>query len=235
MSEKQSSQPGSNPRPIRSFVLRQGRKTKAQQHALDNYWSAFGIEKGNTLLDFAELFGNEQPVTLEIGFGNGESLATMAQAAPQRNFIGIEVHSPGVGHLLHLINGYQLSNVRVLAYDATEILKQRIMPESLDRLQLFFPDPWHKKRHHKRRLVQPDFVSLVARRLRKEGVLHMATDWEDYAIHMVDVMTASTDFANCHAGDSPYTPRPDSRPLTKFEQRGLKLGHEVWDLLYYRL
>ncbi len=174
MSEKQSSQPGSNPRPIRSFVLRQGRKTKAQQHALDNYWSAFGIEKGNTLLDFAELFGNEQPVTLEIGFGNGESLATMAQAAPQRNFIGIEVHSPGVGHLLHLINGYQLSNVRVLAYDATEILKQRIMPESLDRLQLFFPDPWHKKRHHKRRLVQPDFVSLVARRLRKEGVLHMA-------------------------------------------------------------
>lgn len=235
MSEKQPSRPGTNPRPIRSFVLRQGRKTKAQQHALDHYWSDFGIEEADTPLDFAKIFGNDQLVTLEIGFGNGESLATMAQAAPERNFVGIEVHSPGVGHLLHLVNEYQLQNVRVLACDAAEILKRRIVPGSLERLQLFFPDPWHKKRHNKRRIVQPEFVTLVAKLLHQNGVFHMATDWEDYALHMAEVMVASSEFANCHTGASPYSPRPDYRPLTKFEQRGLKLGHGVWDLLYYKL
>ncbi|MEZ5536731.1 MAG: tRNA (guanosine(46)-N7)-methyltransferase TrmB [Thiolinea sp.] len=237
MSDKKSnrtSTPGTKPRPIKSFVLRQGRKTKAQQYALDNYWAEFGIEESDELLNFPAIFGNDAPVTLEIGFGNGESLATMAQAAPERNFVGIEVHSPGVGHLLHLVNEYGLKNVRVMDSDASEILKKRIPDSSLDRLQLFFPDPWHKKRHNKRRIVQPTFASLVARLLKKDGVFHMATDWEDYALHMAEVMQASTEFANCHSGDSPYSPRPEYRPLTKFEQRGLKLGHGVWDLLYYK-
>ncbi len=229
------STPGTKPRPIKSFVLRQGRKTKAQQYALDHYWPVFGIDESDQPLDFAGLFGNDQPVTLEIGFGNGDSLATMARAAPERNFIGIEVHSPGVGHLLHLVNEYQLSNVRVINYDASEVLNKRIVKDSLDCVQLFFPDPWHKRRHNKRRIVQPEFAALIASLLKKGGVLHMATDWEDYAIHMAEVMEAGTDFANCHAGDSPYSPRPEFRPLTKFENRGLKLGHGVWDLLYYKL
>lgn len=237
MSEKKPSRPsilGTKPRPIKSFVLRQGRKTKAQQYALDHYWPVFGIEKSDTPLDFTELFGNDQPVTLEIGFGNGDALAAMAKAAPQRNFVGIEVHSPGVGHLLHLVNEHQLTNVRVMNDDASEIISQRIVKGALDRLQLFFPDPWHKKRHNKRRIVQPAFVALVATLLKKGGVFHMATDWEDYALHMAEVMEASADFVNCHAGDSAFSPRPDFRPLTKFEQRGLKLGHGVWDLLYYK-
>nr|CAA6822623.1 MAG: tRNA (guanine46-N7-)-methyltransferase (EC [uncultured Thiotrichaceae bacterium] len=227
--------PGTKPRPIKSFVLRQGRRTKAQQYALDTQWPEFGIEESDEALDFVALFGNDNPVTLEIGFGNGDSLATMAKAAPERNFIGIEVHSPGVGHLLHRVNEYQLTNVRVMNYDASEILNKRIVKGSLDRLQLYFPDPWHKKRHNKRRIVQPEFAVLIASLLKKDGVLHMATDWEDYAVHMAEVMEASTDFANCYDGGSPYSPRPAFRPLTKFENRGLKLGHGVWDLLYYKL
>lgn len=226
------------PRPIRSFVLRTGRLTKGQHYALEHLWPRFGIDEGAELLNFRQLFNNEAPVTLEIGFGNGESLAQMAREAPDRNFIGIEVHTPGVGHLLHLIHEYQLGNVRVMNTDAVEILKNRIPQQSLDRLQLYFPDPWHKKRHNKRRIVQSPFVQLVASLLQKGGVFHLATDWEDYALHMVDVMQASDEFANASTSDAPlypYSPKPDFRPLTKFEQRGLKLGHGVWDLLYYKL
>ena len=225
-------------RPIKSFVLRQGRLTKAQQFALENFWPLFGIETEGVapeLLNYETLFGNTAPVNLEIGFGNGDSLAQMAQANPQQNYIGIEVHGPGVGHLLHLINEYQLKNIRVINSDAVEVLKTRIPPASLNRLQLYFPDPWHKKRHNKRRIVQPAFVGLVASLLHKEGIFHLATDWEDYAVHMAEVMQASTDFSNTtppEATEYPYAPRPDYRPLTKFENRGLKLGHGVWDLLY---
>ena len=220
-------------RAIKSFVLRQGRVTKAQEEALTNLWPVFGIEPGDTALDFPTLFGRVAPVTLEIGFGNGDSLAQMAAAAPERDFIGIEVHTPGVGHLLKLIGDQGLQNVRVMNTDAVEILQQRIPVHSLDGVQLFFPDPWHKKKHHKRRIVQLPFVSLLASRLQTGGVFHMATDWENYAEYMADVMQTSPDFVNL-ASQPPYSPRPDTRPLTKFENRGLKLGHGVWDLLYQK-
>lgn len=230
-------------RPIKSFVLRQGRLTKGQQYALEHFWPIFGIEHNETtdtqvLLNFSELFGNDAPVNLEIGFGNGDSLAQMARANPAENFMGIEVHGPGVGHLLHLINEYQLTNVRVMNNDAVHILKTRMAPASLNRLQLYFPDPWHKKRHNKRRIVQPPFVSLLASLLQASGVFHLATDWEDYALHMVEVMAASTEFTNTIApldASFPYAPRPDYRPITKFENRGIKLGHGVWDLLYQKV
>ncbi|UJS24845.1 tRNA (guanosine(46)-N7)-methyltransferase TrmB [Thiothrix winogradskyi] len=221
-------------RAIKSFVLRQGRVTKAQEEALTNLWPVFGIEPSGTPLDFPTLFGRVAPVTLEIGFGNGDSLAQMAAAAPERDFIGIEVHTPGVGHLLKLIGDQGLQNVRVMNTDAVEILQQRIPIHSLDRVQLFFPDPWHKKKHHKRRIVQLPFVSLLASRLQTGGVFHMATDWENYAEYMADVMQTSPDFVNL-ASQPPYSPRPDTRPLTKFENRGLKLGHGVWDLLYQKI
>lgn len=220
-------------RAIKSFVLRQGRVTKAQEEALTNLWPVFGIEPSDTPLDFPTLFGRVAPVTLEIGFGNGDSLAQMAAAAPERDFIGIEVHTPGVGHLLKLIGDQGLHNVRVMNTDAVEILQQRIPAHSLDRVQLFFPDPWHKKKHHKRRIVQLPFVGLLASRLQTGGVFHMATDWENYAEYMAEVMQTSPDFVNL-ASEPPYSPRPDTRPLTKFENRGLKLGHGVWDLLYQK-
>lgn len=217
-------------RQVRSFVLRQGRLTRGQELALEKVWPIYGIDSGNSSLDMRELFSREAPTVLEIGFGNGASLATMAEAAPEKNFIGIEVHRPGVGRLLHLINEAGITNVRVMDQDAVEIIEQRIPDNSLDCIQLFFPDPWHKKRHNKRRIVQPDFVSLLASKLKEDGVFHMATDWEPYAEHMSEVMEASDDFASMSS--SPYSKKPEERPITKFETRGLKLGHGVWDLLY---
>ncbi|MCK5917105.1 MAG: tRNA (guanosine(46)-N7)-methyltransferase TrmB [Cocleimonas sp.] len=219
-----------NNRPIRSFVLRQGRLTKGQQYALEHLWPRYGIEIADTQLDFTNLFQREAPITLEIGFGNGESLATMAKAAPERNFLGIEVHRPGVGRLLHLIKEYELSNLRIIHDDAVEVLKRRIPKHSIDTVQLFFPDPWHKKKHNKRRIVQTEFVQLIYSLLISGGIFHLATDWEAYAEHMSEVMEASEHFAS--TSDSPFSTKPDSRPLTKFENRGLKLGHGVWDLLY---
>ena len=220
-------------RPIRSFVLRQGRLTKGQEQALEKLWPVYGIEQGNTFLEMGSLFVNEAPVTLEIGFGDGVSLATMAKNAPDKNFIGIEVHRPGVGRLLHLIEEYELENVRVMDDDAVEIIKRRIPEVSLDRVQLFFPDPWHKKRHNKRRIVQPEFVSLIASRLKPQGIFHLATDWEPYAEHMAEVMEAHEEFVSMSA--TPFSGKPESRPTTKFEKRGLKLGHGVWDLLYEKI
>ncbi len=217
-------------RPIRSFVLRQGRLTKGQALALKTGWPVYGIDRGDDLLDLSTLFENDNPVTLEIGFGDGVSLATMAENSPDKNFIGIEVHRPGVGRLLHLIQEKALKNVRVMDDDAVQIIKQRIPENSLERVQLFFPDPWHKKRHNKRRIVQPAFVSLIASRLKVGGVFHLATDWEPYAEHMAEVMEASSEFESVI--DTPFSPKPDERPTTKFETRGLKLGHGVWDLLY---
>jgi tRNA (guanine-N7-)-methyltransferase len=221
-------------RTIKSFVLREGRLTAGQQRALDELMPRFGIQDGDTPQNFAELFGNDHPVTLEIGFGNGESLAAMAEAAPELNFLGIEVHRPGVGHLLHLIGQKGLTNVRVANTDAVELLKQRIQPASLDRLLLFFADPWHKSRHHKRRIVQPPFADLIASRLKLDGLWHLATDWENYAEHMRAVLETHPAFINAIAPNTCTPERPAWRPETKFERRGQRLGHGVWDMLYTR-
>lgn len=218
-------------RPIRSFVRREGRLTVGQQRALELLWPRFGLEFTPEPLDLEALFGRRAPVTLEIGFGNGESLARMAADDPERDFIGVEVHRPGVGHLLQQVEDRGLTNVRVACHDAVEMLNRQVPPGGLDRIQIYFPDPWPKKRHHKRRLVQPDFVDLLATRLREGGILHLATDWEDYARHMLEVMQQAGAFTN-QAADGGFSPRPSYRPLTKFEQRGQRLGHDVWDLVY---
>jgi len=218
-------------RPIRSFVLRTGRLTNAQQKALDNHWDKYGIDFSDELLDFQAVFGNTNPVTLEIGFGNGESLLEMAINHPERNFLGIEVHTPGVGHIIHGAQQAGISNLRVIRHDAIEVLNHQMPENSLDRVQLFFPDPWHKKRHHKRRILQDDFVETI-RKLLKEGChFHMATDWENYAVHMLETMSQHQGFANI-AGNDSFVSAEGLRPKTKFERRGLKLGHGVWDMVY---
>ena len=220
-------------RPIRSYVLRQGRMTEAQQRAYDTLWSRYGLTPGDHPLDLAEIFGNDNPVTLEIGFGNGDSLALLAHHTPERNYLGVEVHSPGVGHLMIKLAQQESDNVRILQTDAMALLRHQLPANSLAGVLLYFPDPWQKRRHHKRRIVRPEFADLVHRVLIPGGVLHMATDWEDYARHMMRVMSAHTGFVNM-AGDNAYSPRPEARPLTKFEQRGQRLGHGVWDLLFER-
>ena len=220
----------SGKRTVRSYVRREGRLTRSQARALEALWPRWGVEPEG-LLDLDALFGRSAPRTLEIGFGNGESLATMAQAAPEQDFLGIEVHRPGVGHLLLRIEALGLTNVRIICQDAVEVLQRHIADEALDRVLLFFPDPWPKKRHHKRRILQPEFVALVARKLRPGGIFHMATDWEDYARQMLETMEASQQFENT-AGPGRFSPRPADRPETKFERRGRGLGHGVWDLVY---
>ena len=220
-------------RRIRSFVRREGRITAGQQRALVELWPRLGLKTG-TRLDLDAVFGRRAPRTLEIGFGNGAALAAMAENRPDCDFIGIEVHRPGVGRLLLELENHKLENVRIFREDAIQVLKECIPDNSLDRLLLFFPDPWHKKRHHKRRIVQPAFLELVARKLVPNGILHMATDWENYAEHMLAVAGASTAFRNC-AGSGCFSPRPDYRPVTRFEQRGQRLGHSVWDLLFERM
>ena len=219
-------------RTIRSFVRREGRLTPGQQRAINELWAQFALDEGDDLLDLNQLFNRKAPKVIEIGFGNGASLAEMAKNKPDTDFLGIEVHRPGVGQLLNLIDINGLSNLRVACTDAVEFLKHRIADNSLDRLQLFFPDPWHKKRHHKRRIIKPDFVKLLAGKIKIGGHLHMATDWQDYAEQMLKDLSDNTSFENC--ADDKYIPRPDYRPLTKFEHRGQKLGHGIWDLLYKR-
>ncbi len=218
-------------RTIKSFILRQGRLTHGQQRALDEQWPVFGIDYQPEPIDFTALFGNEQPVTLEIGFGNGESLLQMAAENPDQNFIGIEVHRPGVGHLLHLIHEQGIQNLRVMNYDAIDILQNQIPEHSLSRVQLYFPDPWHKKKHNKRRIVQANFLDMLAKLLQKDGQIHFATDWEHYARHMMATLEAHPEFIN-NAGENEFSPKPDYRPITKFERRGQRLGHGVWDLLF---
>ena len=220
-------------RTVKSFVRREGRLTPGQQKALDDIWPKFSLADGDEPIDFEQLFGRNAPVVFEIGFGNGASLAEMAKNQPNNNYLGVEVHRPGVGQLLNLIENYQLTNLRVECTDAVELLKQRIPDNSLDRVQLYFPDPWHKKRHHKRRIIQPSFVALLAKKIKSGGYLHMATDWQHYAEQMLDDLSNSSYFTNCADNDD-YIPRPEYRPLTKFEQRGQKLGHDVWDLLFIR-
>jgi len=220
-------------RKIRSFVRREGRLTKGQQRALDELFPQYGlvVEEESDTLDLATIFGNDHPVHLEIGFGNGQTLTYMASQKPEANYVGIEVHRPGVGNALLQIEEQKLSNVRVICHDAVEVLNQSISDQSLSAVYIFFPDPWHKKRHHKRRLIQPNFVELLKRKLKTGGVLHYATDWENYAEHMMEVMKGIDGFENL-AGQGKYSPKPEYRPTTKFETRGIRLGHGVWDMLF---
>jgi len=221
-------------RPIRSFVLRGGRLTVAQKHALDDLWPHFGIEQQEAPLDFEDYFDHPADVIVEIGFGNGESTWRMARHEPDKNFIGIEVHQPGVGHLLLALDANNIDNVRIAREDAVPFLQQRIASGSLAGVRIYFPDPWPKKRHHKRRLIQSDFIGEIARCMAADGILHLATDWQPYADHMLEVLGSSADFVNLSpTGD--YCERPDWRPHTKYEQRGERLGHKVRDLLYQRV
>lgn len=221
-------------RRIKSFVIRAGRMTEAQQRGYNELWSIYGLELAGGFIDPQAVFGNDAPVVAEVGFGMGDSLAQMAKAAPETNFIGIEVHRPGVGRLLHLAEEYELQNLRVYCDDAIEVLKQCIPAQSLQRLQLFFPDPWHKRRHNKRRIVRPEFMALVREKLLPAGVFHAATDWQDYAEFIVKLMADVPGYKN-QAGNALYSAKPDYRPETKFERRGERLGHGVWDLLYERV
>ncbi len=226
------------PHRIRSFVVRAGRMTDAQRRALERLWPRYGLDlpvlaDGAATLDLDVAFGRTAPRVLEIGFGNGETLAALAAAHPERDHLGIEVHRPGVGHLLRLAEQQQLTNLRVICHDAVEVLERHLAPASLDEVLILFADPWHKKRHHKRRLIQPPFVALLASRLRAGGRLHLATDWQPYAEQMLEVLGASPQFAN-EAAAGGFAPRPPWRQPTRFERRGARLGHGVWDLSYRR-
>ncbi|MEE8387272.1 MAG: tRNA (guanosine(46)-N7)-methyltransferase TrmB [Acidiferrobacterales bacterium] len=220
-------------RPIRSFVRREGRLTSGQARALEDLWPRFGIEPGETEIDFASVFGRVASVVLEIGFGDGETFAAIAAAHPQNNYIGMEVHRPGVGSLLLRLKEQEIKNVRVICDDASNVMQSNIADESLDAIYLFFPDPWPKRKHHKRRLVRPAFIQQLRRKLKIGGTFNMATDWQDYADHMMRVMLAAKGFTNT-AGKGKFSPKPEFRPETKFERRGLKLGHGVWDLVFRR-
>lgn len=230
MTEDNSKRPH---RPIRSFVLRQGRVTESQQRALAQHWKDYGLSIADGPFQPETQFGRLAPLVLEIGFGNGRSLLEMMEQEPDKDFIGIEVHRPGVGSLINGAQQGDLHNLKVYSEDGIEVLKQVIPDESLSRVQLFFPDPWHKKKHHKRRIVQPSLAALLRQKLKPGGIFHMATDWQNYAEHMREVMDAAPGYANL-AGTEGYVPRPEHRPLTKFEQRGHRLGHGVWDLMYER-
>jgi tRNA (guanine-N7-)-methyltransferase len=218
-------------RPIRSFVLRAGRMGPGQQRALDELGPRFLLPFQAQPLDFASVFARDAPTVLEIGFGMGDATAQIAAALPGTNFIGIEVHAPGVGALLKRIGEMGLANLRLVQHDAVEVLQEMIPPHALAGVHIYFPDPWHKKRHHKRRLIQAGWVRQLVSRLEPDGYLHCATDWQPYAVQMLDVLGAETALVNTASG---YAPRPHWRPQTKFETRGLKLGHGVWDLLYRR-
>ncbi|MFQ3206865.1 MAG: tRNA (guanine-N7-)-methyltransferase [Glaciecola sp.] len=221
---------------IKSFVKREGRLTNAQAKAIEENWPTKGLTIEQGMLNLDDVFGRTAPTVLEIGFGMGKSFVEMATAAPQNNFIGIEVHRPGIGACLADAEEAGVENVRVFEHDAVEVLAQSIADNSLHRLQLYFPDPWHKTRHHKRRIVQPDFVQNLRSKLAIGGTFHMATDWEPYAEHMMEVMTQAQGYENTSSEEtSGFVPRPDYRPITKFEVRGQKLGHGVWDLIFKRV
>lgn len=225
--------PPTAPRTVRSFVIRGGRITHAQERALAELWPALGVDYDEQTLSLPALFGNDAPCTVEIGFGNGDHLLGRAAREPQRNFLGIEVHPPGVGRLLLNVQGQGLRNVRVSRHDAVEVLRSQLAPDSVDEFQILFPDPWHKKRHHKRRLVEPGFAALLASRLRPGGTLALATDWEPYAEQMLQVLGECPALLNVAPGGG-YSPRPDSRALTRFERRGIGRGHVVRDLLWQK-
>jgi len=221
-------------RRIRSFVRRQGRLTVAQQFALEKYLPTFGLQTSNGIFDFTKEYKRHAPTHLEIGFGNGQSVFNMATAHPENNYLGAEVHRPGVGNLLQLVHSKELSNVRVMQDDAFDVLKNNIANKSLAAVYIYFPDPWHKRCHVKRRIINLEFVSMLAAKMGNGGLLHMATDWKDYAKHMMRVMNEMTAFEN-QAGVDNYSERPEWRTLTKFEQRGHRLGHDVWDLMFTKV
>jgi tRNA (guanine-N7-)-methyltransferase len=220
-------------RPVRSFVLRAGRLTEGQKRALDELWPLYGIDEGENQINLDDLFGNDHPVIMEIGFGNGDATWQMAAAHQEENYLGVEVHRPGVGHLLLKLEDNGISNVRIACEDAVELLRKRIPRDSLAGVRIYFPDPWPKKRHHKRRIIQAPFIELLAEKMQTAGILHMATDWEQYAEHMLEVMHNSQEFVNL-SPDGTACPKPEWRPATKYEKRGERLGHGVFDLVFRR-
>ncbi len=218
---------------IRSYIRRQGRATAGQKLALEQYWDRYCLDPAEPLA-LEQAFTRTAPLIVEIGFGNGESLAKMAENNPEYNYLGIEVHRPGVGHLMRLLAEKNLDNVRIYHHDAIEILEQKIADESLAGVHLFFPDPWHKRKHHKRRIVRPSFVELLEKKLQSGGYFHAATDWRHYAQEMLKILSVSCKVVN-QVADQQFCPRPEYRPMTKFEKRGLRLGHGVWDLIFKRI
>jgi tRNA (guanine-N7-)-methyltransferase len=218
-------------RPIRSFVLRQGRISNAQRHAYEILLPQYGIPFEDDLINLDQIFGRSSPKFLEIGFGMGETTVSIAQMHLQNDYLAIDVHTPGVGSLLKQIGETGLSNLRIIQHDAVEVLKCMLTPECLDGTHIFFPDPWPKARHHKRRLIQPQFITLLSERLKHGGYLHVATDWEEYAQQILQVLSSEPQLINTVTD---YAPCPAYRPLTKFEQRGMKLGHGVWDLIFQK-
>jgi tRNA (guanine-N7-)-methyltransferase len=218
-------------RHIRSFVLRQGHLSVAQKRAVDELMPRYGIPYQAAALDLDSAFGRSAPKILEIGFGMGTATAEIAQAHPENDYLALEVHTPGVGNLLKLIDEHRINNIRIIQHDAVEVLRDMIADGAFDGVHIFFPDPWHKARHNKRRLIQTPFVAQLVQKLKPGGYIHAATDWQDYAEQMLAVFSAEPSLENTAAD---YAPRPDYRPLTKFEQRGLRLGHGVWDLVFRR-
>ncbi|WP_370980662.1 tRNA (guanosine(46)-N7)-methyltransferase TrmB [Agaribacterium sp. ZY112] len=218
---------------IRSYVIRGGRMTEAQEKAFEQWWPVYGLSLHDGAIDLVEVFGREAPLVVEVGFGMGDSLLAMAQAEPEKDFIGIEVHPPGAGRLINEAGKLGLTNLKVYLADAIDVLEDCLPLAKADRFQLYFPDPWHKKKHNKRRIVQPEFVEQVRQLLKVGGVFHLATDWEHYADHMMEAMCVAPGFEN-QAEQYHFSPRPEYRPITKFEKRGERLGHGVWDLLFER-
>lgn len=223
--------PLNNPyhRSIKSFVLRQGHMTVAQQKAIDEHWSQIGVDFQAAPIDLNRIFGRDNPKVLEIGFGMGTATAEIAQRLPEKDFLAIDVHGPGVGNLCKLIAEQEISNIRVMRHDAVEVVEHMLIDNSLHGIHIFFPDPWHKKRHHKRRLIQSAFVAKLLPKLQKGGYIHLATDWEEYAIQMLEVLGG---FEELHNTADAFAPTPSYRPETKFEARGKRLGHGVWDLVF---
>jgi len=228
----ETTKPATTSSRIRSFIRRQGRLTQGQQHALTHHWDKYCLDPQD-VYDFAEVFGRVSPMIVEIGFGNGESLAKMATDNPGIDYIGIEVHRPGVGHLMMLLDQQGLTNVRIYCHDAIEILERKLPDASLTGVHLFFPDPWPKKKHHKRRIVRPSFLTLLVKKLKVGGYFHAATDWQHYAESMLEVLATETGLVNS-SDQGDYCQRPEYRPLTKFEHRGIRLGHGVWDVIFIR-
>ncbi|MEX1031840.1 MAG: tRNA (guanosine(46)-N7)-methyltransferase TrmB [Cellvibrionaceae bacterium] len=219
---------------IRSYVIRGGRITAGQKTAFDRYWPRYGLSLYSGMIEPEPVFGRCAPLVVEVGFGMGDSLLAMAKSEPDKDFLGIEVHPPGVGRLINIAGKDDIGNLRIYMADAVDVLANCVPPQSVDRFQLYFPDPWHKKKHHKRRIVQRDFVQLVCSRLKPGALLNFATDWENYAEQMAEVLQTAEELRS-EGGVSPFVERPSFRPITKFEQRGARLGHGVWDLLYRKV
>lgn len=231
MSEEFPIKPEFNDKSIRSFVIRAGRMTDGQRKAFDLAWKEFGMSLFDGEINPEQVFGRQAPLVVEVGFGMGDSLLEMCKNEPEKNFIGIEVHPPGVGRLINNAYKEKITNLKVYMADANDVLTECIPNLSVDRLQVFFPDPWHKKKHNKRRIIQPTFITTTLTKIKSNGCYHFATDWQEYAEHMIEVLNQEPKIVNT-ASDGDYCPRPDHRPITKFERRGERLGHGVWDIIF---